>query len=781
MGVITILPDVREPTVMESHVHDGSLMSFLEERWPDGFQGQCVSVMVDGQRCSIEDFDKDVSDSSTVIAFSPAGFSLLVGFLVAAVVAVSIATALLFSGLSGFDSDAEKAGSVYSVGVQANEARLGQSIPVTYGRVTRTPEYASQSYRVYESNNEVRHFILCLGMGECKVESVRIGDTNERDLPDGIVSWREFRPSSHGERVGGIQRVTGVHENVVTSGEVDRQEVPTLIKLSDTARATTSGRTLDFLEGISGAGVEPGDLLVIKDSRARGSYVIDQVNDDRVTITEDFRRNVTNDEMDIEVRSPAPELIGPFVSNPPGTLAERLEIDVEFPGGVYRTAKKGGFRDLTIPFEFVYQRIDDDGRAVGGEIVVPLQVVGSTQTPQRRTFGVDVSAGRYRVGVRRTDPGDQEGRAADGMNWTGLKAYLRDNGARAYGPTTLIVISIAGAEELSQTSQTRISVTTRRLLEREGKLVQTSNPADVVEDVLTNREYAGRLGRTDVDLESLAVFRADQIGRSGFNGVFDSKTTLVEAANTVAGVGRARILPGVSGIRAVIDGPKPVRVGLVTPDVILANSARVGWTFLRPNDRDGVEVLYKDEDTFEDKSVLFPRSSLDPSERRIVGLTSRREALSMAEFLYRQPRMRNVSLRFQTELSGLNFDLFSRIGVALPMFDWAAGAHVLGRTGLVLRVSERVPEGRLYVQFRKQDGSVSPVVMAKGRGGRELELDEPAPVPLVFDGQSVPTLLAYSRVKDGIRDFSVTRLRPQGDRVEVECVNYDEALWRGLV
>ena len=63
-------------------------------------------------------------------------------------------------------------GSVYSVATAANQARLGQPIPVIYGRHRVFPDYAAQPYVEYlrkpdgtDTNDQYFHGIYCIGHG----------------------------------------------------------------------------------------------------------------------------------------------------------------------------------------------------------------------------------------------------------------------------------------------------------------------------------------------------------------------------------------------------------------------------------------------------------------------------------------------------------------------------------------------------------------------------------------------------------------------------------------
>lgn len=67
----------------------------------------------------------------------------------------------------------------YTIALSGNSARLGQAIPVPYGRHIISPDFAANSYVEYdEAGDQFYHALLCFGAGdEMTVESVMIDDT----------------------------------------------------------------------------------------------------------------------------------------------------------------------------------------------------------------------------------------------------------------------------------------------------------------------------------------------------------------------------------------------------------------------------------------------------------------------------------------------------------------------------------------------------------------------------------------------------------------------------
>jgi len=102
----------------------------------------------------------------------------------------------------------------YSLSAQGNEARLGQPIPVLYGRHLIYPDLATQPYQEFVGNEQYLFQLHVIGQGEYDLEQVRIEDTP-------IASFEEVET----EIVGPGGSVTLFETDVVTAPEVAGQEL----------------------------------------------------------------------------------------------------------------------------------------------------------------------------------------------------------------------------------------------------------------------------------------------------------------------------------------------------------------------------------------------------------------------------------------------------------------------------------------------------------------------------------------------------------------------------
>lgn len=784
MGRVIILRSVDVNAKPEAHAHDGPYIDLLDRLFPNGPQMTHRTVTAEGETVDVDDYLKPIGDETYILALSPAGLDPVTQaiIIVVASVVLSVAATFLLAAKPPSQFGQETAGSVYSVSAQANQAKIGAPVPVPYGKVTRTPEYASQSYRVFGGNKEIRYFLLSLGAGELQLDDVKIGETPVGDLPPNLVEYEYYKPAQHTSTLGVIGADFGMHENVYTSGDVEQQELEQKNRYTDTVTgSTTSGASvMAFSSSITDVAMDPGDVFVISEPLSlSGLYTVASTTSTSVTIEETFPATETDVEISFRVNRQF-NGVGPFVTNKAGTTTQKIEIDIEWPQGIYRQKDNGAFETLSIGIRADVQEIDDNGDDVGFPTQHQFSYARATNTPQRQTFTITKPAGRYKIEVQRNDTLDLDARDAHRTVWTGLKSYIDyDTSATVYGDTTILAVKIIGAEAFSSGSQQRIFATTQSILPQFGSNPEvrapSSNLADVFADIYTNKSYGAGRPVSELDSAKLIAFRTANLARSGFNGVFDSVITVWDALEAVSALGRAKPFPKAKSLSLVTDEPK-ARKSIVTVDNMIKDTLRVQYNWKLIGDNDGVEVKFRDADTFEERYSLFPSTSIDPSRREVRGLTDSDEADELSEYYWEQEVSRSTEISFSTEYDALNFEPFDRVGVVVPAFNWGEAAQVLDSDGLSVTLNRPAPNGSLTIMFRDQNGDASDAVSATGDGSKVITLNAPPPITLVSDGRSVSTLCAFGLTADFVQDVTVLSIRPSGKKASVKAVNYVESL-----
>lgn len=116
--------------------------------------------------------------------------------------------------LNGMTSSAYTQSPTYSLQAQGNSARLGNPIPVIYGKHLIYPDFAAQPYYKYKNDEQYVYQLRCIGQGEYDIEQIRIEDTPIGSFEE--ITYQIIKPG---------EKNTLFDEDVVTSNEVAGQEL----------------------------------------------------------------------------------------------------------------------------------------------------------------------------------------------------------------------------------------------------------------------------------------------------------------------------------------------------------------------------------------------------------------------------------------------------------------------------------------------------------------------------------------------------------------------------
>ena len=116
--------------------------------------------------------------------------------------------------LNGTSYSVSSQSPTYSLQAQGNQARLGNPIPVIYGRHLVYPDFASQPYYEYIDNEQYVYQLHCIGQGEYDIEKIMIEDTPISSFKE--ITYEILPPNT---------KNTMFAEDVVTSTEISGQEL----------------------------------------------------------------------------------------------------------------------------------------------------------------------------------------------------------------------------------------------------------------------------------------------------------------------------------------------------------------------------------------------------------------------------------------------------------------------------------------------------------------------------------------------------------------------------
>jgi len=462
----------------------------------------------------------------------------------------------------------------------------------------------------------------------------------------------------------------------------------------------------------------------------------------------------------------------------------RISLDFSFRRGFYKTNDRGGFETVAVNL-LVYVK-----NAAGTLIIKDITFSSSVAnvSEYRRTVSFDVPSDVYSISIERKTPkADPKGRIADVITWVGSRGVIQNTNASVYGNTHLLAMRIKATNLISQAATSRVNVRLTRMLDNLNHVQEyTSNPADIVADIMRNKVYGARRPDAELDVAQLQTLKTHWGGAAtayGFNGVFNGDSTIFEALRVSLGVVGAEPLALGSYISVAADGKKAMRTQVYTEANMLMNSFAVNYNFDRAGSSNGVQVEFRDSVNWQPDFATYPPNATDPELVQLFGCTSKDHASKYARLIWQRRLHQRKTTTFETELEGLIPRPGDRIAVSHTLANW-------GQSGLVVSYDPATKElattveldfsgvADKYVTLRNLDGTpLSPIKATIG------------PRPSVCVLASDPPLnfgdLPYNQIVfsfgDGARvtkDFVVSSIRHNGGvTTTVEAQVYDERVY----
>lgn len=396
--------------------------------------------------------------------------------------------------------------------------RLGsyKVVPRIYGKHRLYPPLAAKPYTEIFTNKQYLRQLFCVGYGPLKLSEPKIGDT----VIGSFDANNNFTPNGNFEEIKlEVGEAPGLFSNTVSEESINVD----LNDANDSGVRTTGVDT----DEISAEVVFPGGLFAINDrGQTRGAYI-----DVKFEIRE--TGSATWD-----------ELVGG--SSPAYVLSSQ------------------------------FSRADLEGGGV-------LRMFNSARETMRAGVSIEVDRGQYDVRVTRiTAKGEGNPEDAptvvDGAQWGVLRSIQHSNPTDLPGKV-MIAMKVRATDQLSGILDTFSVVAESRLATSDGSTwdeptfdaatgegtggALSANPAWVFADVLAGGANARGIGKSRLDAAALKAW-ADWCATEGFeyNGVIDSKTTVMELAKSVAAAGRASygLQDGMHTVVRDLDGQTPVQM-----------------------------------------------------------------------------------------------------------------------------------------------------------------------------------------------------------------------------
>lgn len=782
----------QDATSIESHAFSGPLINFLQQHFPQGFGEYEGVVSLNGKTLSVDDYDMMVRETdSAIILLLPGEATFWTAFIKTVLINLAVA-AITYLLMPKPKSNKDRTTSFLTINSQQNVPKLGEPIPVQYGRVVSYPPVAAQPYIKTDPIKNIQHLhqILCLGQGDFDVEKIELGTTDISSFAKNDVEVHIVPYALHQGKLGYIEANYGVKENVYSSYEVQGVTMGVVGDAEWLCRAQgTLWNRCDSKYEIPSwwAGLTNKQFIV----RYRGddAYPISLATASFGAVgskTTTFFTRTTNNTLTYPVGTWLSMTLvddddgwrGWFNACMPTQTVTQIDLDFFFQGGLRFTDSDGDHSPQSVRIDIEWQAIDDNDVPTGAVQTKFIVVKKNTGSPFVYTDSITVPARRYQVRCRRTTRDAKSYNEQSEFVWSSLRGHVVFTaGQKAYGKVTLLVVKLRASARVVEAARDKIRVTSVRKL----PTIQTSfatiaptiNPIDAVCDIM-RAEYGGKFPLANLDIPALTSAAAKFAPTAGFNYIFDQQTTVWDALQVSLQAHRAQPVAYNQKLSVRLNEKPTVSKALFSRENYLENSFKMAYRMGDPLEIDGVEVGYYDPITWSQRTIRWPTTSVVPERIEALGVSYQPHALAHAQWSWLVRSAIKRGIEFSTELDASILEPGDRIEVASPFVSFVMTGRVMNVAGNALTLDQFVPAGTYHVYMRDVLGAPHGPTTLVHTGGNIITMPALPFTPNVpLDGVEA-THIVLGAVNTATKQYIVQSVSPGGLQTDVGASEYIE-------
>lgn len=745
---------IDEKSVLE-YQYSGSLIDFLQTEFPDGFGVPSVHCFVNGNKIEPKHWDIPVSESDDIVfLMTPAltgimaAFSAVSGWLASGTILANAAISMAVSaGIAGIQSifsskphfgQSGVAHQQFSLYNTESQTKLGASIPVVYGSIVQAPDFASKAYQAYDT-------IVCDPSG-----STTIGQTE----------WN--RSAGDKYEFGLYVLGQGTHE-------------------------------IESYEGKSGS-----DLVQLLGANfIKKDYIVPEAGQPYGVLNADFNVGISNgpkfdgaivsETISSDVILKDKGKVGPYHLE--WSTINRVEVDIDFPQGLNIQDNRANFRQIDVTIQ-----ITATEKASGAKVIqnVTFSQGSNNIDALRRTIQFDVPPGQYSIEIERMSAkytGNDH--AQDSMKLGAIKGRrVVDPTLMLYKGCHILAARFQSGDKVPPGVFRELNVRYHRMLPslEDGSLKRTSNPADVIFDIITNKLYGAGRPTEEIDmvrLRSLRVLWGGDNSLYGVNGQFSSKQPVWNALNQAL-----ENCAGAAGVRdgqltVITDGKRSVRTQVFSEANITPEGFNFSVTWPKVGEPDGYRVSYRNPQSNEIEHVQWPIGAYNPKSIELHGCTDKTVAAQFARLQFQREQYGNVTVQLETEREGRVAVVGDLVGVSHTLTKWGVSGNMVDfdyGTSIVTMDVDTINATHDRCILRDAWGVPTAELRIEPLTTSTFRMLDPVPIELhmvhkINSGD--PTHIIVGSFGDIMQDYIVQSVAPQGDKTVLQLRRYDERVFEG--
>lgn len=584
-----------------------------------------------------------------------------------------------------------------------------------------------------------------------------------------------------------IYSVTGTNVKLVSPSSIN----------GDWANVTedTDIKSCDF-------SVAAGPILMSLD----GGYLISSVTSKQIVLISPSSINSnwsliaslpgsTTNEVSPLLKTTAGQTIGPFVIDTPTT--SYVYVNAVAANGMYKDDGNQQYAAY-VTVALGVQMLDEDGEAVGSEIITSGTIEGSAITHDTRALTIKYALpypGRCRVRMYRVTGADTgfKGTVSDEVKWRDLYGMSPVTETHFGNVTTLASKTYATTGALAIKDRKLNLLATRKIPLR--LIDQTftvdkypTNRADEIISFICKDQFIGRRSDDEIDYENIydtlveveEYFGIEDVVE--FNYTFDKDgMSFEETISAIASAVFCNAYRRGNVIKLSFEKETDDSTLLFNHRNKLPGTEQRTIRFGNADDNDGVEYEYVDPS--DDAVVTFylplDRSAVNPKKIETIGIRSIYQAYFHAWRIWNKMRYQHVAVDFEATQEADLLVIQDRILVADNTRPDTLDGEVSGQNGLELILSQNATfnedvEYSIFIQH--VDGTTESIEITPGSAANRVVLAHAPKAPLALEKELYARATFIIVGSDNTREkaFLVTEKEPQSNfTTQVNAINYD--------
>ncbi len=601
------------------------------------------------------------------------------------------------SSITGVTSSQDQ---IYNINAQGNAPRIGGTIPVIYGEVVHTPDFAAYPYTSFtevaltpggntlcgnaewnkKANNSWVYMLYALGQGEHTIKEILVGTIKALpnyqhgdNVADGIIAV-DLLPKEHNHKFGLLA-------DRVNSHITDSQQ-PRMIE-----------------DCVTAAGI--------------------------INLPLDY------------------ENVKHHTAEFPRHKLDKVFIDLSMPEGLY-LMKNNKFEKHDINVTIEVLKYSDDSVLKTSTLTLENDKLNEL-TAWHRSFVLDVSDTNEPIKVRvtRTSPrydipqnsGDRRG---DMLVVSSVRGAVRHSpataDARLYEDCHMMAVCLKA--QVWQTQNTAIHTRLVRKINN----IETNSPSVLFRDILTDDNYGAGWGKGDLDeafLQRLDNHWGVGVSRFGTNTVFKNRVAVENAlAAVLSNVASVPTLRD-SQYSIIVDGKRKDIKQMFSEANIVTDSLSINYSWHNRNDYDGIQVQYTDPITWTPQHVWLPNENLKNAQQvSLTGITDKQTAIEAGQLLLNRRKYLRKVVSFQTSTEAMLVYPGDLIGVSHSLFEPGSSGEVLDwdATTRTLTVSSKLKPTYTKVVLRDRWGKpTAQLDCTCDPDSHTIVLSKDSPIPIDYE------------------------------------------------